>query len=75
MGRHFEELEHTADAAIRVWGCDLAELFAHAAHGLAAQLAEEPNQIEPSIERRITLDAYDVETLLVAWLGELLYLS
>lgn len=74
-GRRFEELEHTADAAIRVWGRTLAELFANAAHGLAAQLAEEPGQVKPAVEHRIELEAYDVETLLVAWLGELLYLG
>ena len=71
----FEELEHTADAAIRVGGCDLAELFANAAHGLADQLAEEPDQVKPVVEHRIELEAYDVETLLVTWLGELLYLG
>jgi SHS2 domain-containing protein len=28
MNGRFEEVEHTADIAIRVWGQDLAELFA-----------------------------------------------
>lgn len=75
MAGCFEELEHTADAAVRVWGRNLAELFANAARGLAAQLAEEPGRVKPVIEHRIELEAYDVETLLVAWLGELLYLG
>lgn len=75
MNRRFEELEHTADVAIRVWGRDLADLFANAGYGLAAQLAEEPDRIKPAVEHRIELEAYDVETLLVAWLGELLYLG
>ncbi len=73
MGRGFEELEHTADAAIRVWGRDLAELFANAAYGLAAQQAEDPGAVRPTVEHSVELQAYDAETLLVTWLGELLY--
>ncbi len=74
MERRFEEIEHTADLAIRVWGGDLAELFANAAYGLACQLAD-PAGVEQTVERSIELEAYDAETLLVAWLGELLYLN
>jgi SHS2 domain-containing protein len=70
----FEEVEHTADIAIRVWGSDLAELFANAAHGMACQMAN-VGSVEQTIERTIELRAYDAETLLVSWLGELLYLS
>jgi SHS2 domain-containing protein len=75
MGKRFEEIEHTADAAIHVWGRDLAALFANAAHGLAAQLADDPSAVTPTVEHQIELEAYDAETLLVAWLGELLYLG
>jgi SHS2 domain-containing protein len=74
MDTHFEEVEHTADVAIRVWGRDLAELFAHAARGMACQMADAEGMGQ-TIERTIDLTAYDAETLLVAWLGELLYLS
>ena len=74
MDRWFEEVEHTADIAIRVWGRDLAELFAHAAHGMARQMAE-ADAAGGTVERTIELEAYDTETLLVAWLGEILYLS
>ena len=70
----FEEVEHTADVAIRVRGRDLAELLANAAYGMACQLAD-PETIALTVERRVVLDAYDAETLLVAWLGELLYLG
>jgi SHS2 domain-containing protein len=75
MGKRFQEIEHTADAAMRVWGRDLAELFANAAHGLAAQLTDDPGKVSLTVERPVELEAYDAETLLVAWLGELLYLS
>jgi len=74
MDGRFEEVEHTADIAIRVWGRDLAELYANAAYGLACQLAD-PDEISQTVEHLIELEAYDAETLLVAWLGELLYLG
>jgi SHS2 domain-containing protein len=74
VDRGFEEVEHTADIAIRVWGRDLAELFVNAACGMACQLAD-VGDVKPTIERLVALEAYDVETLLVAWLGELLYLG
>jgi SHS2 domain-containing protein len=70
----FEEIDHTADIAIRVWGRDLAELFANAAYGMAYQLAD-LDGVTCTVQRALTLEAFDVETLLVAWLGELLYLG
>jgi SHS2 domain-containing protein len=74
MNYHFEEIEHTADIAIRIRGRDLAELFVNAAYGMACQLSN-PDAVKQTVERRIELDAYDAETLLVSWLGELLYLG
>ena len=73
MKRRFEEIEHTADIAIRVWGRDLAELFANAAYGMACQTAD-VDTVGRAIEHTVELQGYDAETLLVAWLGELLYL-
>jgi SHS2 domain-containing protein len=70
----FEEIDHTADIAIRIWGRDLAELFANAARGMAQQLADVDEGVL-LVEERIDLEAYDAETLLVTWLSELLYLS
>jgi SHS2 domain-containing protein len=83
MEKRFEEVEHTADIAIRVWGRDLGELFANAAYGMARQMVD-PNSVDQAspvetlsitIEQQVELEAYDAETLLVAWLGELLYLG
>ena len=72
----FQEIEHTADLAIRVRGEDLVALFVHAAHGLCHLLRCRPAErpAEP-VEQAIELDAPDIETLLVDWLDELLYLS
>jgi SHS2 domain-containing protein len=74
MNERFEEVEHTADIAIRVRGRDLAELFANAAYGMASQLGD-PDAVKPTVEQLVELEAYDEETLLVSWLGELLYLG
>jgi SHS2 domain-containing protein len=70
----FEEVEHTADIAIRVWGADLAELFANAAYGMACQLTD-VEDVELGTTEQIDLRAPDVEMLLVNWLSELLYLG
>ncbi len=74
MSKGFEEIEHTADVAIRIWGQDLAKLFVNGAYGMACQLAN-PDTVIRTVEHTIELEAYDVETLLVAWLSELLYLD
>ena len=68
----FEEVEHTADVALRVWGRDLKELFVNAARGMAWLLAD-PETVEPTTEVSLDLEGFDAETLLVTWLGELLY--
>jgi len=69
-----EEIEHTADWAIRVRGTDLEGLFVNAAHGMFGLIAGE-QEIEPAVERQVELEGFDVETLLVDWLSELLYLN
>lgn len=74
MNTGFEEVPHTADIAVRVWGCGLDELFVSAAVGMAHLLAEVTDG-GPSIEQSIEVAGDDAETLLVAFLGELLYLQ
>ena len=74
MEKRFEEIDHTADVAIRVWGSDVAELFANAAYGMTCQLAD-PDNVRPSIEREIAAQGEDLEMVLVEWLSELLYLE
>jgi len=69
----FEELPHTADWALRVWAASLPALFAEAAHGMntlsGVQLA--PN---PRLSHSFVAEAPDVESLLVQFLSELVYL-
>lgn len=70
----WEEIDHTADLALRVRGANLEDLFTAAAQGMfALSAASAPGG---SLHREtFTLSAPDVETLLVDWLNELLYLS
>ncbi|HEM61651.1 MAG TPA: archease [Chloroflexi bacterium] len=73
MAAPFEEVEHVADAAIRVQGADWAELLVNAAVGMFSLMADWEN---PPLSRQqeISLHSMDRETLLVDWLSELLYL-
>ena len=73
MSDRFEEIEHTADLAIRAYGRDMSELFANAAHGMFALMVEHSVE-EPICEREVSLEGMDQESLLVDWLNELIYL-
>lgn len=69
----WEEIDHTADWALRVRGKDRRELFEHAARGMMSLLGDiAPTKI--THRHQIALQAIDEEALLVTWLTELLYL-
>jgi SHS2 domain-containing protein len=70
----FEEIEHTADIALRVYGGGLKELFCNAALGMFSLMADMA-LVRPQVERRLSLESMDHETLLVDWLNELLYMA
>ena len=69
----WEEIEHTADWAIRVWGEDQRALYENAALGMVSLLGD-AKPIEITLRRSIEVTAIDAESLLVDWLTELLYL-
>ncbi|MHB1317279.1 MAG: archease, partial [Anaerolineae bacterium] len=72
----YRELTHPADLALEVYGRDLCTLFQNAACGLQHLLRCTPADPIPETPGiLITLHAPDLETLLVDWLGELLYLT
>ena len=68
----FEELEHTADLAIRVSAINLHDLFTEASMAVMA-LSGIELQSGPIHENTIKLHAADPESLLVNWLEELIY--
>jgi SHS2 domain-containing protein len=70
--RRFEEVEHTADRALRICGRDLAELFTHAALGMNSLMRPAAPGRLP-VAKQIELEAIDAESLLVAWLSELAF--
>ena len=69
----FQEVEHTADWALRVRGRDLRELLVNAARGMTHLMFSDPDAIATGVQRRFELDALDAESLLVEWLSELAY--
>ena len=70
----WQEIEHTADWALRVQGKSHAALFENAARGMASLVGGEADKNQPTVEEQFELSALDWETLLVDWLTELLYL-
>ena len=68
----YQEVEHTADWALKVWGPNLADLCRQAATGML-RLTGAVLAPDPASEREIHLDAPDPESLLVLWLEEILY--
>jgi SHS2 domain-containing protein len=72
--RGHEEIPHTADWALRVWAEDLPSLFEEAARGMD-ELAGRELEPAPRVSRSLELETGDEESLLVAFLSELLYLQ
>ena len=68
----FEILEHPADIGFRAFGTSLAELFENAALALVS-IAGEIEGVEPLSEYALEAAGGDRESLLVAWLSEVLY--
>lgn len=72
-GFGFCEIEHTADWALKVWAPDLPLLFTQAAEGMYT-LMETTLADGQRVERVLTVEGIDLESQLVAFLSELLYL-
>lgn len=69
----FEEVEHTADRAVRIYGSDLKTLFINAVHGMNSILVNDVSTVPMQVEKQIELEAIDAESLLVEWLSEFAY--
>lgn len=77
MSKKFIYLEHPADIKIQSFGKNLSELFVNSALGMMDFLFGEINFTKTTIVRTdvINIEGEDLESLLVNWLAELLYLS
>ena len=69
----FEEIEHTADRALRIYGSNLGELLLNAVRGMNSLMGTELTPGSARQEKTVVLDALDAESLLVEWLSELAY--
>jgi len=70
----YREIEHTADWELEVWAQDLPGLLEQAARGMQ-HLAGLRLQAAPARLLELQLTAADAESLLVTFLGELLFTS
>lgn len=68
----FQVFDHTADVGVRAWGPDVAAAFAQAARGLSSLLVP-LDAVRETTRRELAVTAGDPESLLVAWLDELLF--
>lgn len=72
-GVAFEEVEHTADCALTIYGADWQELLLNAAGGMNSLLNPANKISHAQAEKSVRLKAIDAESLLVEWLSELAY--
>ena len=68
----YEEIPHTADWSIRVWADDLRGLLAESAQGMY-WLANAQLENELRVTKTLETEEPDKESLLVAFLSELVY--
>lgn len=68
----FEEIEHTADVALRVWGSSLAELFANAGEGMFSLIGRAVFAVSELTERELCVEGDQAAELLHGWLSALL---
>ena len=70
--KKYEQLLHTADIAVRIYGGDLKEIFTNAAYAMFDIIADLEG-LKSSVSVDIDVKAASKEELLVSWLDELLY--
>jgi SHS2 domain-containing protein len=75
MNHYFEQIPHTADVKLRIYGNTKQELFAHALEGMFRIVQPVITQGEALTSREIKIQAVDEVNLLVDFLSEALCLS
>lgn len=71
----FQIVEHTADWSIRARGADFAHLLVSAAYGMSSLLVDDVDSLALTEEQAVNVEAFDRESVLVEWLGELAYFA
>ena len=72
MQKKFEEIEHTADIALQVWGKDLPDLFLNSAAGMYS-LVNINEEFKGPLDWKFNASDNNIENLLVIFLNELNY--
>lgn len=70
--RGYEYIEHTADLGFKAYGSTLQAMFANAAAALIGVMVDRET-VQPKLERALQVGGQDLDTVLVSWLNELLY--
>jgi len=71
--KSFEILDHSSDIRIKAFGDTKEELFLNAMEGMNAVL--KPDLLKKTTNRRVVVNSFDLNALLVDFLSEVLYLS
>jgi SHS2 domain-containing protein len=69
----FELAYHTADLAVKAWGANLPELFQSMLDGYRFLLAGDAN-VDAGDSRQFSIEAPDIESLLVRFCNKLIFL-
>lgn len=73
--KRFEIFEHTADVGIRGYGKSIEEAFENAAYGMFSIMYNKLKKVRPLKKLEVRCSGYDIESLFVEWLNELLSVS
>ncbi len=71
----FRTLEHPADVMVQAFGKTREELFINAMMGMNKILKSKVKSKKSKVTRKIIVNSYDLDALLVDFLSEVLYLS
>jgi len=69
----YEQIDHTGDIGLKIYGESLEELFENAATGMFSIIAD-LRKVRPEIKRDVQVEGGDLQQLLVNWLSELNFL-
>lgn len=69
----FDEVDHTADTALHIWAPDFKTLLVQAARGAAWIMTGKLPFPPYPLRKHLALEAFDRESLMVAFLDELAY--
>jgi SHS2 domain-containing protein len=75
VNKSYEILDHPSDVRVKVFGDTKEELFLNAMKGMNEILKSKIKNQKSKITRRVAVNSYDSNALLVDFLSEVLYLS